>query len=552
MLLLLLSAGVKDHAGNLVMDDQGNIFDGGPFKVAAFKTTPQHRYQMTISGSGLTELSIYPTPQPLELVYNPNNHLWEFNFPPDVEFSYANSGLVQNADVQFSARSISEWYNIYWYRLSVHGELSVSGITDLTDKADLAISMTASPDPVLPGGSIGYDISIKNKKRPNDEQSDDAQSVVVKVNLPSGVIVYSTDPNQPGSQEGNSVTFNFDTLAVEASQRMHITGHVAAQPGDTITATATVSAITSDPDSSNNSAEATVRVSNEQLVITRIIPPRISPYTGRSTFISTETILLEATLDPPIPLQPVTWQVLGTGAGSEGVWPSVTTPTDSQGVSTFTFTPADNASFQASRLSKCTGSRRPNDAIAFDVIASATIGGQILTTSLSATDLPQLEQDERDILRQEYVDFAIPVPDYSSVVESLGPGYNQGNYGVQLSVGLDTRYNAILAEYHQQPRIPATAPVVITSGGGYRNPRRNIEAGSLYPDSKHVRGRALDLQPGPVAVRQGGRRTMLSLHGVLYPALATAGSTQGTAIAEHDSTPVPVGDPNENHIHVQW
>ena len=67
-------------------------------------------------------------------------------------------------------------------------------------------------------------------------------------------------------------------------------------------------------------------------------------------------------------------------------------------------------------------------------------------------------------------------------------------------------------------------------------------------------GRALDMVPvTPVTVVVSHHPVQLALHAHLYPALAAAANTQGHAIAESSAIDtVPVGSPNENHIHVEW
>ncbi|WP_169977617.1 D-Ala-D-Ala carboxypeptidase family metallohydrolase [Tautonia rosea] len=293
-------------------------------------------------------------------------------------------------------------------------------------------------------------------------------------------------------------------------------------------------------------------------------------YLSTNTFIATDEIILHAKVEGARAGTQVLWSVQGMDAAANvGGFPTnVVTTADADGVARFGFTPATNQSLVNDRRTNWTrGSRRANPPMSFEVTAKLTIdGSDFAETSLSDANLGALTQDETDRLRQEYFDYNIPVPRRSEVVASLGPGFNRGNYGVQLSVGLDTRYRAILAAYRGRPvtvningqsyrtAIPASAPVTISSG--YRNPQRNRAIGSRYPDSKHTRGRALDLVPSlvqvVVLVNGSPMRVTLPLHQVLYPALYAAASSQGTAIAEQGARPVPVGDPRENHIHVQW
>ncbi len=302
--------------------------------------------------------------------------------------------------------------------------------------------------------------------------------------------------------------------------------------------------------------------------------PTINPainidYISTSSFITTDSIELGASVTGVPSGTQVFWTVQGSGAAADvsGFPTNVVTTTDADGVATFRFTPSDNQALVTNRRTVWSqGSDKQNPAICFQVIASMNVNGKRFESRLSDTNLGDLKQDETDCLRQEYYDYDIPVPARSEVVPSLGLGYNAGNYGVQLSVGLDARYNAILAAYRGRQvtvtiagqryntSIPDNAPVTISSG--YRNPQRNRYVGSRIPESRHTRGSALDLVPSLVQViimvNGSSRRVTLPLHEVLYPALQAAASTQGIAIAEQGARQVPVGDLRENHIHVGW
>jgi hypothetical protein len=122
------------------------------------------------------------------------------------------------------------------------------------------------------------------------------------------------------------------------------------------------------------------------------------------------------------------------------------------------------------------------------------VEGKQLKSLLSETSLGQLMQDEVDTLRQEYYDFRATVPERAAVIPSLGPGFNRGNYNVQVSVELRERYDRIRAAYAgstvmvggKSVQMPETAGTLITSG--YRNPQRNVFVGSLYPtSSRHTK-----------------------------------------------------------------
>lgn len=299
----------------------------------------------------------------------------------------------------------------------------------------------------------------------------------------------------------------------------------------------------------------------------------------RATFVTTDRVSLQASVGAPVSGVAVTWTVEGRDAanGITGFPVDEARATNGEGTSTFSFVPSDNSTLVIDRRTRwTTGSRAANPPIKFEVKAKIALEGEefeVLLSEESGQGL--LSQDETDRLRQEYYDYNIPVPGRGEVVASLGARYNQGNYGTQLSVDLPGYYNRAVAAYsgsqvmisvlvngqtftNVPAAIPVNAPVTISSG--YRNPQRNKAVGSLFPDSRHTRGRALDLVPNVVQVQVQvvvngqpvTQRVPLSLHQTLYPALYAAAATVGTAIAEQGSTPVAVGDPRENHIHVQW
>jgi hypothetical protein len=168
-----------------------------------------------------------------------------------------------------------------------------------------------------------------------------------------------------------------------------------------------------------------------------------------NTFVITDSITLTASMGAPN--AEVRWTVEGRGAASgiTGFPADAVTVSDAEGNATFTFTPLDNPNLVSNRRTAWTeGSYVPNDAISFEVIARTVVDGTTLVSRLSDRPaLGALEQDEIDRLRQEYFDYSIPVPTRAQVVPTIPGGFNVGNYSVQISDGLDTRYNAILAAY---------------------------------------------------------------------------------------------------------
>ncbi len=316
------------------------------------------------------------------------------------------------------------------------------------------------------------------------------------------------------------------------------------------------------------------------------------------TFVVTDPITLRATVQGVAPGTPVFWTVTGTGAaGQISGFPVNEQHPAVGGVSTFVFTPSQIDNLVRNRHSQWTQGRcAPNGAIGFEVTARATIGGQAQVATLTQSGLGPLLQDPIDRLREEYFDYdgvfrdrfgqpihlSIPVrtPTFSEVVPTV-PGYNNGNYAYQLNADLAGHYTQILAAYRGRSlladvtyggqvhhnvsiTIPANAQVFQTSA--FRCPQHNradrpCGAGSFFPNSKHVLGRALDLVPSPtmrLPLGSGGSMILCQVSTrSLYPVLQAAAESQSethNAGCEKPGSSVYVNctDPNVWHVHVQW
>jgi hypothetical protein len=308
------------------------------------------------------------------------------------------------------------------------------------------------------------------------------------------------------------------------------------------------------------SANDTIALPLPSIAITSVQTPFKSG--NLNTFVSTDTITLQAKVPAVAQNLPVSWTVtsLQAAAGIGGFPSAEIHNADSQGISTFTFIPSANPLFLQNRQSVWTqGSPNANTPIGFEVTAKTTLAGQTLSTTLSMASIGSLLQDSTDILRQEYVDYQIPVPTRGDVVPSLGLDYNQGNYELQLSEDLPGHYAAVLGKYQSSTlevdnttyTVPANATLIKSSA--YRNPQHNRYIGSVHPNSKHCYGRALDLVPVPISVPVNGSPQSLGLHTFWYPALAAAVTSAGySPLPEKGATPVTLGDTTENHIHFQW
>jgi hypothetical protein len=220
------------------------------------------------------------------------------------------------------------------------------------------------------------------------------------------------------------------------------------------------------------------------------------------------------------------------------------------------------------------GSRSPNPPIKYKVDAELN-GGKATF---------DLEQDETDIIRQEYIDYGTSYkPVRGDVVAPSNAAFNVGNYSLIVDNGLDTALSSTTSEFATLTQNaaapaptpaptspPATAPAGATGpagavegaaagvagaaataaaavpvpalsiSSGYRNPQRNKAAGSVTKNSYHTQGRALDL------VVAGANAT-------LWARLRKAGTNAGYySICEDGPTVKPCNDASVDHVHIQW
>lgn len=123
--------------------------------------------------------------------------------------------------------------------------------------ADLAISKTDAPDPVLVGGTLTYTIQVANL----GPQS--AGKVKVTDRLPGHVgFVSATASSGSCKRKGKRVTCNLGTIAADPTKANAVTVTVQVRPtkAGTIVNTATVDGAGADPVSANNRAQASTTV----------------------------------------------------------------------------------------------------------------------------------------------------------------------------------------------------------------------------------------------------------------------------------------------------
>lgn len=134
--------------------------------------------------------------------------------------------------------------------------------------ADLALTKTASPNPVVTGSNVTYTINVTNNG------PDAAQSVTVVDNLPASVSFVSCAVNGGTGGacggSGNNRTVTFTSLAANASATITLVAQVSCALANNtmISNTASVSSLATDPNLGNNSATAAATASNPPPVIT--------------------------------------------------------------------------------------------------------------------------------------------------------------------------------------------------------------------------------------------------------------------------------------------
>jgi uncharacterized repeat protein (TIGR01451 family) len=130
---------------------------------------------------------------------------------------------------------------------------TASAQTTVTPAADLALTKTDSPDPVLVGGSLTYNLTVQNNGPSG------ASGVTLTDTLPVGVTYQSATPSQGScSQASGTVTCNLGSLTSSGSGTAAIV--VTPQSAGTITNTATVAGAQTDPVAPNNGASAQTTV----------------------------------------------------------------------------------------------------------------------------------------------------------------------------------------------------------------------------------------------------------------------------------------------------
>jgi uncharacterized repeat protein (TIGR01451 family) len=145
------------------------------------------------------------------------------------------------------------------------GNETASASVTISNRADLSVAVTDIPDPVLAGQNLTYTVNLANAG------PDAAKAVALEIPLPDGTTFvsfaapagFNAITPAPGGTDTVIVTSpDLNPSTVTFTLVVNVTPSVV--PGTILTTSADVSATTADPDTGNNSAEATtlVRQSN--------------------------------------------------------------------------------------------------------------------------------------------------------------------------------------------------------------------------------------------------------------------------------------------------
>ncbi|MFL5737671.1 MAG: hypothetical protein ACJ76P_10065 [Actinomycetota bacterium] len=134
------------------------------------------------------------------------------------------------------------------------GNNSATAGTTVNTSADLSITKSDAPDPVVAGNPLTYTLNVANAG------PSDATNVVVSDPLPGGVSYSSATPSQGScSQAAGTVTCSLGTVSASGTASISIV--VTAGASGPLSNTATVSSDVSDPSNANNISTASTTVS---------------------------------------------------------------------------------------------------------------------------------------------------------------------------------------------------------------------------------------------------------------------------------------------------
>ena len=254
--------------------------------------------------------------------------------------------------------------------------------------ADLALGMTALPDPVVVGNNLTYSITVINSGPSS------AKNVTVTHLLPSSVIFVSAVSSQGTcSQAGGLVTGNLGTLSPGAGATVTVVG-MASTVG-TVSSTASVSSSQSDPDTSNNSATVFSHVNpvSADLVVGIVAAPNSIVLGGTLTYTVTVTnngpsggsgVLVGNALPANVVVLSAT-VTQGSISPGGNLWTVGTLPVGAGAMATITVVPTQEGSLTATSTAQ---GNQLDPVPANNTATTTTVVGPAADLAISITDFP--------------------------------------------------------------------------------------------------------------------------------------------------------------------
>ena len=164
---------------------------------------------------------------------------------------------------------------------------AASATIQIASTADLRLAKTATPDPAVRGAPVTYTLNVANAGPQR------AELLHLEDPIPTGVTVTAVDDSDC-SFDDVAVTCLFSSLDAGDQRTITVTAHLAADyPGDELVNTGSVtSLLTPDPDHNNNTATATLAVTDppaSNLVVTKTAASPTVDQLGTVTFTVTVT-----------------------------------------------------------------------------------------------------------------------------------------------------------------------------------------------------------------------------------------------------------------------
>ncbi|MGH9961072.1 MAG: HYR domain-containing protein, partial [Pyrinomonadaceae bacterium] len=221
-------------------------------------------------------------PAPADQVVEPSTDRWSYqltnlitNLAPDQQYSLLFEGNAQALDhVLVNNKMLARYTSIAYARYNADFDESFAADATRPERladhdapvayfkhvADLSITKSASPEPVVTGSNVTYTITVANNG------PDAAASVTVSDNLPAETTFVSCNSTGGGvcGGTGNNRTVNFSSLSPGALETITLDATVDCEVdnAEIISNTASVSSATDDPESDNNSDTATTTASD--------------------------------------------------------------------------------------------------------------------------------------------------------------------------------------------------------------------------------------------------------------------------------------------------